>query len=170
MREAAAGVRDLVRGAGAAMAFASPRRRARRSAEVLMEALDPSSPALALQVVERLAEVDLGEWEGETHASLTAKDLGRMRAHYADIVRSRPPGGESLEDLRARVLPAWEEIRARAAVGCAVVVAHAAVNRVILCDALGVPLENFFRLGQDFAALNAIEDHGGVPFVRLING
>ncbi len=170
MREAAAGVRDLLRGAGAAMAFASPRRRARRSAEVLMEALDPPSPASALRVVEGLAEVDLGEWEGETYASLMAKDPGRMRAHYADIVRSRPPGGESLEDLRARVLPAWGEIRAQAAGGCAVVVAHAAVNRVILCDALGIPLENFFRLEQDFAALNAIEYHGGAPFVRLING
>ena len=50
------------------------------------------------------------------------------------------------------------------------VMAHAGVNRVILCDALGVPLENFFRIEQDFAALNVIEYHGETPLVRLVNG
>jgi alpha-ribazole phosphatase len=43
------------------------------------------------------------------------------------------------------------------------------VIRVLLCEMLGIPLENIFRIEQSFAALNVIEiwDY---PVVKLING
>ena len=37
------------------------------------------------------------------------------------------------------------------------IVAHAGVNRVILCQVLGMDLANLFRLGQDYGALNLLE-------------
>jgi len=50
------------------------------------------------------------------------------------------------------------------------VVAHGGVNRVILCHIMGVPLENIFRIEQDFAAVNIIEFWDKYPVVKLVNG
>ena len=49
-------------------------------------------------------------------------------------------------------------------------VAHAAVNRVIVLDALGAPLRNFFRVELGFASLCVVDYHGDAPLVRLLNG
>ena len=169
MREAVPRLRPWLKEGGEVRAFASPLRRARRSAQLLCEVLGLAPPGDG-DLVPGLSELDLGEWEGETYASLSAKEPERLKAHYADFVRSRPPQGESLLDLAQRVRRAMGELRATLRGGTALVVAHAGVNRVILCDALGMPLENFFRIEQDFAALNVVEYHGETPLVRLVNG
>ncbi len=49
------------------------------------------------------------------------------------------------------------------------VVSHGGINRVILCHFLGIPLENIFRIEQDFAAVNIIEFFEEYPVVKLIN-
>lgn len=169
VREAAPRVTPWIEGGGEVRAFTSPLRRARRSALVLCGALGLTPPGEG-GVAAGLTELDLGEWEGETYASLSAREPERLKAHYADFVRSRPPGGESLLDLSERVRRAVEELRAASRGRTALVMGHAGVNRVILCEALGMPLENFFRLEQDFAAVNVIEYHGETPLVRLVNG
>jgi len=46
--------------------------------------------------------------------------------------------------------------------GHGLIVAHAGVNRLVLCYVLGMPLPNLFRLRQDYGALNII-DYGGNP-------
>ncbi len=166
VREAAGRVREWLL-AGETTLLASPLARALGTAEILADAL-----GLAAQpgVVPGLAELHLGEWEGESHASLMRKDPEGLRAHYANFAHSRPPGGgESLEDLAARVLPAFREACAGAGGANLLIAAHAAVNRVILCDALGAPLGSFFRLEQDFAALNVIDLGGSAPLVRAMN-
>ncbi|MDP3047879.1 MAG: histidine phosphatase family protein [Thermodesulfovibrionales bacterium] len=50
------------------------------------------------------------------------------------------------------------------------IVAHGGVNRIILCHIMGIPLENIFRIEQDFAAVNIIEFWEKYPVVKLING
>ena len=49
------------------------------------------------------------------------------------------------------------------------IVAHGGINRVILCELLGIPLENIFRIEQDFAAMNLIEFYDRYPIAKLIN-
>ncbi|MEF9475693.1 MAG: histidine phosphatase family protein [Candidatus Mariimomonas ferrooxydans] len=49
------------------------------------------------------------------------------------------------------------------------IVAHGGINRIILCHLLGIPLENIFRIEQDFGALNIVEFHDDYPVVKLIN-
>ncbi|MDA1001618.1 MAG: histidine phosphatase family protein, partial [bacterium] len=157
--------------AGEVLLFSSPRVRAMRSAEILRAALPVALAVPPPEAVPELAELDLGEWEGESYASLQEKSPERLAAHYADFVRARPPGGESLADLAARVRPAFAALRERARGRAALIVAHAAVNRIILCDALGVPLENFFRLDQGAAALNVLDFYAdGACVLRLLNG
>jgi len=49
------------------------------------------------------------------------------------------------------------------------IVSHGGVNRIILCHLLGIPLENIFRIEQDYAAFNIIEFYENYPVVKLIN-
>ena len=81
-----------------------------------------------------------------------------------------PVNGETTMEVRDRVAAAFEKI-VRAHPGERVaIVAHGGVNRVILCHIIGIPLENIFRIEQDFAALNIIEFWDRYPVVKLMNG
>ncbi|PIU52615.1 MAG: phosphoglycerate mutase, partial [Deltaproteobacteria bacterium CG07_land_8_20_14_0_80_60_11] len=44
------------------------------------------------------------------------------------------------------------------------------VNRVILSEALGLPLDHLFRLDQNYGCLNIIDYFPDMAVVRLING
>ena len=166
VREAAACVKDWLMESETAL-YASPLIRSVRTAEILADAV---GLGLKPVIVSDIAELHLGDWEGETHATLTQKEPERLTAHYRNFVRSKPPGdGESVAELAARVLPSYQGICSREKDKNVIICAHAAVNRVILCDALGAPLESFFRLEQDFAALNVIDLHEAAPLVRAMN-
>lgn len=49
------------------------------------------------------------------------------------------------------------------------VISHGGIIRIILCHVLGIPLENIFRIEQDFGALNVIEFSGDHPVIKLLN-
>ncbi len=170
VRAAAGRARRWLENVSEVSAHASPLLRARESAEILCRELALLPAGRGPGIVDDLIELDLGRWEGESYDSLMEKEPGRLRAHYADFVRSRAPEGESVADLARRVRPAIRRIREAAVGGAAVVVAHAAVNRVIVLDALGAPLRNFFRIELGFASLCVLDFHGEAPVVRLING
>ncbi len=166
VRDAAPRVKGWLKESETAL-YASSLTRSVRTAEILSEAM---GLGLAPTITPEIAELHLGDWEGETHATLAEKEPERLAEHYKNFVHSKPPGGgESVAELAARVLSAFRNICAREKEKNVIVCAHAAVNRVILCDALGAPLDSFFRLEQDFAALNVIDLHEGAPLVRTMN-
>jgi probable phosphoglycerate mutase len=80
----------------------------------------------------------------------------------------RPPEGESFRDLQKRVLPVFKEI-VSAARGNVLIVAHAGVNRVVLCHVLGMPINHLFRIAQDYGCLNVIETRGNLFSVTSLN-
>ena len=49
------------------------------------------------------------------------------------------------------------------------VVGHGGTNRVLLAEALGLPLANIFRLGQDYAAWSLIEYRDDSAVVHVLN-
>ncbi|MCB2216208.1 histidine phosphatase family protein [Desulfofustis glycolicus] len=103
-----------------------------------------------------LKEISLGSWEGLRVGDVRARYPGEYEARGLDVAGFRPAGGESFSDLQKRVWPAFEAIVAKTDTVSAVV-AHAGVNRVILCTALGMPLANLFRIEQTYGCLNIIE-------------
>ncbi len=103
-----------------------------------------------------LREIRLGSWEGLSFAHVRRRWPEAFRQRGRSIVRFRPPGGENFADLQRRVIPAFEKLLAHSN-GNLLIVAHAGVNRVILCQLLGMPLENIFRIGQDRGCLNLID-------------
>lgn len=119
---------------------------------------------------EQLRELHAGDWEG-----LSWEDLQRLyptewQARLADIATYQIPGGESFHQASRRVLPELGRLLDTHPGQNVALVAHGGVNRIILLDALGAPLDKVFSLEQDYACLNVIDYFAdGYRTVRLMN-
>ena len=80
-----------------------------------------------------------------------------FRAWAENPVKFSPMDGESTLEVRDRAVETFKEITGNHCGDTLALVAHGGITRVLLCELLGVPLENIFRIEQDFAALNIIE-------------
>ena len=69
-----------------------------------------------------LREMHFGTWELRSHTDIAAEDPHRIRAFWDEPGAVRPPGGESWDDLRARVDPVADALAAQG--GDIIVVAH----------------------------------------------
>ena len=118
-----------------------------------------------------LRERSLGAWEGLTAEEIEARFPQQYAAWRADLLNYRPPGGECLVDVGARILPVFKRLVASHPEQETAMLLHGGVNRVILADALGMELLNIFRIEQSFGALNIIDFYDdGMAVVKLLNG
>ncbi len=148
-----------------AVAVASPLSRARTTAEAIVE-------PRRLELDAGLVEISHGAWEGQL-----ASDVAREHVEMFGVWRTAPgrdspagPGAETLGDVEARAWPVLERICARLGPDdTALVAAHDAVNRVLLCRVLGLPLERIWSFRQSPATLNVLSGPtlGELQVVRL---
>jgi len=135
-------------------AVASPLLRAARTAELALG----QARASLLRTDAGLQEIAHGTWEGLLSSEIHARDPDRLLAWRDAPHEVLMPGGESLQHVLDRAWPALE----RASEGMAgddtlLVAAHDAVNRVLLCKVLGLPLANLWRFRQAPTTLNLLE-------------
>jgi probable phosphoglycerate mutase len=109
-----------------------------------------------VQSLPALREINLGEWDGLPVADVHAHYPDEWQRRENDLVTFRHPGGESFRDLAVRIGAVFNQI-VQGIEGDILIVGHAGVNRVILCQALGMDLANIFRLGQDYGSLNLLD-------------
>ena len=114
-------------------------------------------------------EINLGHWEGLTLAEIMERFQDEFSERTHNIASFRVRAGESFIDVRERALPCLERIVRENAGGTVLLVAHGGLNRVILCEALGLELENAVRLEQSYACLNIIDYYDDNPVVQLMN-
>jgi probable phosphoglycerate mutase len=115
-----------------------------------------------------LREIHLGEWEGQSMADIHRHFPEKYQNRGQDLAGFRTPGGESFQDLQARAVPAFLDILQNTE-GHLLVIAHAGVNRAILCHLLGRPLEELFQVPQAFGCLNLITLRDNHLAVETIN-
>ncbi len=139
-----------------AAVYSSPLSRAVVTAEAIARHF-----ALAVQAHPGLADIDYGQWQGLTPDEARARWPEIVHAWYNAPQTARIPGGETLDDLRARAMAAVNELAARHAGQSIVLVGHTVVNRIILLSVLGLGNERFWRLRQDTCAVNVFEAEGG---------
>lgn len=138
-----------------ARAVASPLSRARKTAELILG----SPRASMLSFDDGLKEISHGGWEGKLVTEIAAS-----HPELLDAWKHRPtptlPAGPNAESLQAVLERAWVSLgRAVAGLGTndtVLVVAHDAVNRVLLCRILGLPLERVWAFRQAPATLNVL--------------
>jgi alpha-ribazole phosphatase len=135
-------------------------RRTRETAEIV-------APHREIETVPGLNEINMGQWENLSLEKVRAEYPREFGARGRNPGTFRLPGGESYADLQKRVLDVFLPFL-QSTGGHILIVAHAGVNRVILCHLLGIPLDNLFRFAQDFACLNIITA-GAEAGVRALN-
>jgi len=105
---------------------------------------------------------------------LTANEIeekfpGAFDEWWKNIADYRIPGGESIRDMSIRVVPALKEILAANRGKNVALVAHGAVNRVLLADAMKLDLNNIYSIEQDYGCMNIIDYFSGYTVIKLIN-
>jgi len=168
--------------------YCSPLSRAIKSAEIIA-----APHGLKPIVMNDLRERSFGIWEGMSFTEIKERYPEEFNAWANNPLKYSPVDGENTLELRDRVISALNNIMGNhnglkgtvpdlrteqsgvvesglSPASNIAIVAHGGVNRVILCYIMGIPLENIFRLEQDFAAINIIEFHENFPVVKLLNG
>ena len=136
-RQQARGLSQLIR--SRAIVFkrvvCSPLRRARETAEILMDGCDP-----ALEIDSRLVELDLGEFEGCLESEL-GEEFGERYDEWKSRMYLDPaPSGEGILDVARRVEPVLPVLLDTP--GHVLIVGHQGVNM-----ALKAKLSNCFTVG-----------------------
>lgn len=144
--------------------YSSPLSRARDTAAAIA-----APHRLPVVAVDALKEIALGKWEGLTIGEVAARYPEQLAARRRDPLRVAPQGGETIGDVRARVLPAVRAIIAAHPGETIAIVAHGAVNKAVLLSVLGLPLESYGRMAQDNAAFNVLEWDGDAVRVAAFN-
>lgn len=125
---------------------------------------------LAVQRVADLRERSIGVFHGMTYAEGEAAwpvEAARMKS---DRGMYRPPDGEDYQDLARRVVPAVAKIVGDHPGQTVAIAGHGGPTRVLLADALGMPLEFVDRLTVDYCGVCVLDYAKGPPRVRQING
>lgn len=123
-----------------------------------------------LQIDPRLQEIAHGQWEGLLAQEIAERDPLTFRAWRDAPHTVQMPDGENLQQVLER---AWQGLAA-ACQGLGendtlLVVAHDAVNRVLLCKILGLGLDRLWVFRQAPTTLNLLEGDSvdNLTLVRL---
>jgi len=124
--------------------FSSPLRRAYETAAAIAGAHN-----LAVEVDDRLVELDYGEWDGLPLGDVPVTDWQAWRADP----EFAPPGGERLVDVTARVAAFCAEVGDP---GLVIAVSHVSPIKAAVCKALQVDERVTFRMQLDVAAVTRV--------------
>lgn len=105
-----------------------------------------------LDVLDAMAEMHFGHWEGLTLAEAALADPALHELFRASAGKVPAPGGESVTDLLRRVRQGWNAWLAGARGGHRLLVTHAGVMRALLMDLVGLDPAHAYRIALPEAA------------------
>jgi alpha-ribazole phosphatase len=124
-----------------------------------------------LYSLRELREMYFGDWEGMNMQEIRKGFPEELKKRQDDLVNFKGPGeGESVRRFSKRISNCFERILSEQQGKDIAIVAHGAVNRIILCSALGLELARMFNIQQDYGCLNIIDYFPDSTLVRLVNG
>jgi probable phosphoglycerate mutase len=113
--------------------YSSPMQRARETAAFVGEAC-----GLPVTLDDAIDEIDFGAWSGRAFSELDGQP--DWRRWNEDRGRKRPPGGESMAEVQARVARWLEGVMGRHPGQAVAAVSHADVIKAAVAHALGLPI------------------------------
>jgi probable phosphoglycerate mutase len=136
------------------IAYASPLSRAKNTAEAIL-----AGRTVPLWLDAGLLEISHGEWEGQLASDVEISHAEMFGVWRTSPGRSSPAGpkAETLGDVEVRAWSVLEKVCSQlGADDTGLIAAHDAVNRVLLCRILGIPLERVWSFRQAPASLNVL--------------
>jgi broad specificity phosphatase PhoE len=88
----------------------------------------------------RFNEIDLGQWEGLLYAQIKERFPDALNAWEINASGTRPPGGETIEEVEQRVLAALGDLATVCPQGTVCLIGHKVTNAVIRSRCLALPL------------------------------
>ncbi|HEY9702189.1 MAG TPA: histidine phosphatase family protein, partial [Allocoleopsis sp.] len=151
-------------------AFTSPMLRPKETAQIILQ----YHPDVNLEDVDGLKEISHGLWEGKLESEIEQEFSGQLDSWRLHPETVQMPEGENLQDVSDRAIIAWEKIvnQVSKEQKTALVVAHDATNKVILCHLLKLGLGGFWKIKQGNGAVTVIDyPHGldGIPVLQAMN-
>jgi alpha-ribazole phosphatase len=126
--------------------YSSDLARARQTAEIIQQAT-----GAPLHIEPRLREISQGLWEGMLFSEIKARDPQRHARRKVDPLNTAPPGGETVGQVRQRVLAAVREILRRHPEQRVALVSHGLALAILITEARGLPIEQVWDLIPDNA-------------------
>lgn len=158
-------ISDRLRSIEIAAVYSSDLGRARRTAEIIA-----SPHGLDVRIDADLREINYGEWEGlEIDEIVRSYGEDAISDWIEDPANFRIPGGETFGELRDRAIPAMSRIAAAHRGETIVVVGHKSLNRVLICQWLGMDLSRYAQIEQKNAALNSAVFDGNRVVLETVN-
>ena len=132
--------------------YSSNLQRAYQTARIVAE-----PHGLVVETIDDLAEMNFGDLEGMTYEEAQERFPSVYQSWMTRPTETQFPNGESYRRMSLRVLGAFDSIVQRHRKQSIGIVAHAGVNRIILCRALSIPETEMFQLAQPHCAINRID-------------
>jgi len=150
-------------------AYTSAMARPRQTAEVILRA----HPGVPLTSTTGLLEIGHGLWEGRLESEI-AEGWPQLLADWKMTPETvQMPGGETIHDVWQRSLRTWDRIAAGLDEReTALVVAHDAVNKAILCALLGLSAGDIWAVKQGNGGVTVVDyprGASGLPVVTSLN-
>lgn len=142
--------------------FSSPVHRARETAQPLSEHL-----RLPIHVSDPLAEIDFGDWTGQTLEALRPQERWRQWNSFRS--GTRIPGGESMLEAQERIVREMYRLRAERPGQIVALVSHGDVIKAALAYCLGTPLDLFLRIEISLASVSVVQVSDYGPWVLCVN-
>ena len=150
----AAAARDFLRDIPINKAWSSTLSRPTETAQIILEA----HPEVTLQQTDGLVEIGHGLWEGKLEAEINAGWSELLKTWKVAPETVQMPEGETIQDVWARSVQSWAEIaNGLNPSDTALVVAHDAVNKTILCDLLGLTPADIWAVKQGNGGVTVVD-------------
>ena len=167
-RKAAEFIKDVALDFG----ITSPMLRPKETAEIILE----YHPDIQLDLQPQLTEIGHGLWEGKLKSEVMLEFPGLLEKWQTAPETVQMPEGENLQQVWNRAIACWEELvktyAASESPRTGIVVAHDAINKVLLCYLLGLSPSNFWNIKQGNGAVSVIDypqGPEGQPVLQAIN-
>ena len=113
-----------------------------------------------IKQAEGLEEINMGEWDGLSFREIREKYPRLYEKRGRRIVHVAPPGAENFLQGLARFSAAFKRIQGEED-GNMVIVSHAGVNRIFLCEALGLNFNKVLTVAQPNGCINTLVANNG---------
>ncbi|KXP14657.1 histidine phosphatase family protein [Tsukamurella pseudospumae] len=163
-REQARAAADLLQHTDIDAILSSPLDRARQTADAVN-----ASRGLTVEVEDGLIETDFGAWEGLSFGEARARDP-ELHGRWLGDTSVAPPGGESFDEVHARVAALVERVTVDHPGRTVLLVSHVTPIKTILRIALDVGPQLLYRLHLDLASISIADLYpDGGASVRQVN-
>jgi phosphoserine phosphatase len=163
---------DFLRSQPIDFAVTSPMLRPKETAEAILQ----HHPQVSMTFESDFCEISHGTWEGKLESEIDREHPGELDRWRTQPEVVQMPEGENLQQVWDRAIAAWESLVASARANSTgstqvgLVVAHDAVNKVILSYVAGAGPEKFWSFKQGNGAVSVIDYPAeGPPTLQAMN-